>query len=116
MKISNELQSQVDRYGRTGSFNLPKMLKVELAAWCQKVQNKVLNQNCGTCVRNAMRDLYATQMIAEPKIKIKRTSFIGVLQTPISEMSYKELKALATDKGIKGNFKKAELIEMLTNG
>lgn len=116
MKISNELQAQVDRYGRTGSFNLSNMLKSELAAWCLKAQNKVLNQGCGTCVRNAIRDLYATRLISEPIIKVKRTSFIGIAQTPISEMSYKELKALATDKGIKGNYKKAELIELLTNG
>jgi len=45
----------------------------------------------------------------------KKIPFKGITQAPLDEMSFKELKALASSKGFKGNYKKAELIELLSN-
>jgi len=114
MKISNDLQQQAERYNRTRSFNLSNILKVELAAWYKDTQGKILNIGCGTCIRNAMRDLVAARnQSIQPAIK--KIPFKGITQAPLDEMSFKELKALASSKGIKGNYKKAELIELLSN-
>ena len=114
MKISNDLQQQAERYNRTRSFNLSNILKVELAAWYKDTQGKILNIGCGTCIRNAMRDLVsARNQSIQPAIK--KIPFKGITQAPLDEMSFKELKALASSKGIKGNYKKAELIELLSN-
>lgn len=116
MKISDELNAQAERYGRTYSFNLSVPLKHELALWYKSVCNKVLNIKCGTCIRNAMRDLIASMKNDQkPSIRKKIIPFTGVVNKALEDLSYKELKAMAKDKGIKGQYKKIELIELLKN-
>ena len=118
MKISKDLQQQVERYGRTSSFNLNNVTKNELAAWYKDTQNKTLNISCGTCLRNAMRDIVAWFKRTSKEPAIRRVPFKGIVQDKpktISEMSYKELRAMAKDKGIKGTLKREEYIALLTN-
>lgn len=117
MKISEELSQQAERYERTRSFNLSNILKVELAAWYKDTQGKILNIGCGTCTRNAMRDLVAARnQSIQPAIR--RVPFKGIVQPKpkaIEEMSYKELRAMAKEKGIKGTLKREEYIALLSN-
>jgi hypothetical protein len=115
MKITNDLQQQADRYNRTRSFNLNNVTKSELATWYKDTQGKVLNISCGTCIRNAMRDLVAAMDSKPKQPAIIKIPFKGITHAPLEEMSFKELKALASSKGFKGNYKKAELIELLDN-
>ena len=117
MKISEDLRIQMERYGRTSSFNLNNITKNELAIWYRDVQGKVLNISCGTCIRNAMRDLVANMQNkpAQPSIR-KVVPFKGITESkPLTEMSYKELRALAKERGIKGTLKRDEYIEQLGN-
>lgn len=117
MKISEELSQQAERYERTRSFNLSNILKVELAAWYKDTQGKTLNIGCGTCIRNAIRDLVAERnQSTQPAIR--RVPFKGIVQPKpktIEEMSYKELRAMAKEKGIKGTLKREEYIALLIN-
>ena len=97
MKISDELQSQVDRYILTRSFALDAPIKRELADWYKWAGFGTLNIGCGTCIRNAMQKLsnhYLTDMAPKsPKIH-----FIGIKQEP---MTFNQLKAEAKRRGIK---------------
>lgn len=118
MKISEDLKQQVERYERTRSFNLNNVLKFELAAWYRDTQAKTLNISCGTCIRNAMRDIVAWSKQASKEPSIRRIPFKGIVQDKpktITEMSYKELRAMAKDKGIKGTLKREEYIALLIN-
>ena len=117
MKISNELRAQAERYSRSGSFNLNNILKNELGNWSKEHKNKPVNIQCGTCLRNSMRDLVAA-LANDTKPAIKKIPFQGIVQEApktIDEMTYKELKAMAKERGIKGTHKRTELIELLTN-
>lgn len=62
-----------------------------------------------------MRDLVAAMDSKPKQPAIIKIPFKGITQAPLDQMSFKELKALASSKGFKGNFKKAELIEILKN-
>lgn len=117
MNISDNLRAQAERYYRTQSFNLSNQDKQELATWYKSKFDKKLNIKCGTCIRNAMRDLVADIYTQEPAIKLKpNITFIGVKQRTLEEMSYRELKDMAKAQGIIGNLKREKLIEELTNG
>jgi hypothetical protein len=117
MKISEDLKQQVERYERTRSFNLNNVLKFELAAWYRDTQGKTLNISCGTCIRNAMRDLVAAgNQSTQPAIR--RVPFKGIVEEKpknIAEMTYKELRAMAKEQGIKGTLKREEYIALLSN-
>jgi len=112
MKISNELQTQVDRYVKTRSFALDAPLKRELAQWYKWAGFGTLNIGCGTCIRNAMQKLsnhYLTDMAPKsPKIH-----FIGIKQEPIT---FNQLKAEAKRRGIKmpNTSTKEDLIKALS--
>jgi len=112
MKISNELQTQVDRYVKTRSFALDAPLKRELAQWYKWAGFGTLNIGCGTCIRNAMQKLsnhYLTDMAPKsPKIH-----FIGIKQEP---MTFNQLKAEAKRRGIKmpNTSTKEDLIKALS--
>ena len=112
MKISNELQTQVDRYVKTRSFALDGPLKRELAQWYKYAGYGTLNIGCATCIRNAMQKLsnhYQTDMAPKsPKIH-----FIGIKQEP---MTFNQLKAEAKRRGIKmpNTSTKEDLIKVLS--
>jgi hypothetical protein len=112
MILSNELQAQVDRFGRTRSCSLTSELKNELAVILKEIKGIRLNKSCGTCIRNAMQDVINHQM---DNVRIEK--FIGIKQeAPITEdvdldaMSYAELKAYA---GVKGNIKREKIYELI---
>ena len=115
MKISNELQTQVDRYIKTRSFALDNVLKRELAQWYKFAGYSTLNIGCATCIRNGMQKLsnyYLTEMAPKsPKIH-----FIGVKQESITTMTFNQLKAEAKRRGIKmpSTSTKQDLIKVLS--
>jgi hypothetical protein len=115
MKISNELQTQVDRYIKTRSFALDNVLKRELAQWYKFSGYGTLNIGCATCIRNAMQKLsnyYLTEMAPKsPKIH-----FIGVKQESITAMTFNQLKAEAKRRGITmpSTSTKQDLIKVLS--
>jgi hypothetical protein len=76
--MTTELQQQIDRYQRTGSYSLTKPLKDELAViWKQKTGTTLVIA-CGSCVSKALA--YLTKPL-EPKIKFKPViHFIGIKQ------------------------------------
>jgi hypothetical protein len=114
--ISNELQQQAERYTRSRSFALQGNLKDELATWYKINKNLVLNKNCGTCLRNAMRDLCSwLQSEKNQEVKPAKIQFIGVKEYNFDTMSYNDLKALAQNRGLAMGRapKKTELIEAL---
>ncbi len=118
MKISEDLKQQVERYERTRSFNLNNVLKFELAAWYRDTQGKTLNISCGTCIRNAMRDIVSAMHTKPKQPAIIKIPFKGIVQPKpktIAEMSYKELRAMAKEQGIKGTLKREEYIALLSN-
>ena len=97
MNISNELQSQVDRYNQTRSFALDAILKNELAQWYKQNGFGTLNIGCATCIRNAMQKLCNAQaeFKAMPKIH-----FVGIKKDSITSMTFNQLKAEAKKRGI----------------
>lgn len=118
MILSNELQAQVNRFGRTRSCSLTSELKNELAVILKEIKGIRLNKSCGTCIRNAMQDVINHQM---ENVRIEK--FIGIKQeAPIAQeaavsedvdiftMSYAELKAYA---GVKGNIKREKIYELI---
>jgi hypothetical protein len=114
--ISNELMSQVQRFMKTRSFALNEELKEELAIWLKLNKGIVLNKRCGTCVRNAMRDLAAhVQENINAEIKPAKIQFIGTKQYNYESMSYNDMKALAKDRGLNLGAapKKADLLNAL---
>lgn len=96
MKISNELQTQVDRYVKTKSFALDAPLKRELAQWYKYAGYSTLNIGCGTCIRNAMQKL-SNHYLTEMAPKSPKIHFIGIKQEP---MTFNQLKAEAKRRGI----------------
>lgn len=99
--ISDELMSQVQRYMKSRSFALNDELKEELSIWLKINKNVVLNKRCGTCLRNAMRDLSShIQSNINTEIKPARIQFIGTKQYNYESMSYNDMKALAKDRGL----------------
>jgi len=96
MKISDELQSQVDRYILTRSFALDATLKRELADWYKWAGFGTLNIGCGTCIRNAMQKL-SNHYLTEMAPKSPKIHFIGIKQEP---MTFNQLKAEAKRRGI----------------
>jgi hypothetical protein len=104
--ISNELMSQTQRFMKTRSFALNEELKEDI----------VLNKRCGTCLRNAMRDLAAhIQSNINTEIKPAKIQFIGTKQYNYESMSYNDMKALAKDRGLNLGAapKKADLLNAL---
>lgn len=114
--ISDELMSQVQRYMRSRSFALNENLKEELAVWLKAYKGIILNKKCGTCIRNAMRDLAAhIQQNLNTEIKPAKITFIGTKQYNYDTMSYNDMKALAKDRGLNLGAapKKADLLNAL---
>lgn len=118
MILSKELNAQIERYRRTKSFALPGPLKKELKDVIRVIKGYTLNAECGTCCRNAMRELesYMSQVEDVPLLQKREVKqFVGVKQKQLNEMTYSELKAIAKEKGIKGNIKRDELINKIKN-
>lgn len=116
--ISEDLKQQAIRYQKSRSFALNNMLKKELSSWLLSYKGTVLNEKCGTCVRNAMNDLvYAMQEEKAQEIKPAKIQFIGVKQYDFESMSYNDLKKEAKSRGIKMDQAptKENLITALTN-
>lgn len=115
--ISEELMSQVMRYSKMRSFSLNENLKNELSKWYVEFRGTALNSKCGTCVRNAMRDLCREVEVikSQEAIKPAKIQFIGVKQYNYDRMSYNEMKALAKDRGLilGAAPKKADLLKAL---
>ena len=112
MKVSDKLQSQIDRLKKTGSFHIQVPEKHELADLIDTIgANPLLNIDCGTCVRRAMWDIisHQTHVDTTPKLQFK-----GV-KDPES-MSYKELRQAVKDKGLLTKYmKKEQMIKALKN-
>jgi len=110
MKLSKELQSQIDRLSRTGSFAVSMTLKKELKELTIEIGCTVLqNLDCGTCVRKAMHDVNAHQKRIQSKPFVKMNM---VKSAP--EMTYKEMRRFAKDKGYRlKNPSKEQLIKII---
>lgn len=78
MKVSNELQDQVERFSKTRSFALNAPLKRELADWHKAAGHGKLNIACSTCIRNGMSKLLTS--INEGEHLVPRIHFIGIKQ------------------------------------
>lgn len=97
MKISPQLQSQIERLKNTGAFGLSKPQKEELRELTKQIGCTELKQlDCGTCLRDAMYNVirFLDQKTTRPKLQMK------MVKTP-DEMTYQELRAEAKRKGIK---------------
>lgn len=110
MKISKELQGQIERLSRTGSFSVSILLKKELKQLTIDIGCTVLeNLDCGTCVRKAMHDVNAYQKRMESKPFVQMNM---VKSAP--EMTYKEMRRFAKDKGHRlKNPTKEQLIKII---
>ncbi len=112
MKPSKELQGQIDRLSRTGSFSVSMTLKKELKELTIEIGCTVLqNLDCGTCVRKAMHDVnaYSKRMESKPFVQMNM-----VKSAP--EMTYKEMRRFAKDKGHRlKNPTKEQLIKIISN-
>lgn len=78
MKVSKELQDQVERFSKTRSFGLNAPLKRELADWHKAAGHGKLNIGCSTCIRNGMSKLLTS--INEGEHLVPRIHFIGIKQ------------------------------------
>lgn len=78
MKVSKELQEQVERFSRTRSFGLNAPLKKELADWHKVAGHGKLNVACSTCIRNGMGKLLKS--IQDGEHLNPRIHFIGIKQ------------------------------------
>lgn len=78
MKVSEELQQQVERFSKTRSFALNAPLKKELAEWHKAAGHGKLNIGCATCIRNGMSKLLTS--INEGEHLKPRIHFIGIKQ------------------------------------
>jgi ethanolamine utilization microcompartment shell protein EutL len=76
--MTTELQQQIDRYQRTGSYSLNKPLKDELALIWKERTGTTLVIACGSCLGKALAYLATPPA---PKIKFKPViHFIGIKQ------------------------------------
>lgn len=78
MKVSEQLQQQVDRFSKTRSFALDTSMKKELSAWYKESGHGKLNVACSTCIRNAMGKL--SKSISEVEHIKPIIHFIGTKQ------------------------------------
>lgn len=78
MKVSKELQDQVERFSKTRSFALNAPLKKELADWHKAAGHGKLNVACSTCIRNGMGKLLKS--IQDGEHLNPRIHFIGIKQ------------------------------------
>lgn len=116
MILSKELNEQLERFRKTRSFRLDAPLKRDLKSVILTIKGYTLNTECGTCCRNAMRDLdyYMSHQAEVPVLQVKsNVTFVGIKQWPLEEISFKDIKAIAKEKGIIGNFKREKLIELI---
>lgn len=115
MNISNQLQSQAERYSRTRSFALDSPLKRELAEWYKYSGYGRLNVGCATCIRNAMQKL-TNYFLTEMAPKSPKIHFIGIKQESITSMTFNQLKAEAKRRGINmpNTSTKQDLIQALS--
>lgn len=126
MKISEGLQGQLDRLSRTGSFGVSILLKKELKELTIQIGcTELVNMDCGTCVRRAMHDVnaYQKRMESKPVLQMKRTEdemkggdIIMSFEKKVTEMTYKEMRRFAKDKGHRlKNPTKEQLIKIISN-
>jgi len=112
MKPSKELQSQLDRLSRSGSFAVSMTMKKELKAIVFEIGcTPLTNMDCGTCVRKAMHDVnsYMKRMESKPVLQMKMVK-------SETEMTYKEMRRFAKAKGHRlKNPTKEQLIKIIQN-
>ena len=112
MKPSKELQSQLDRLSRSGSFAVSMTMKKELKAIVLEIGCAPLtNMDCGTCVRKAMHDVnsYMKRIESKPVLQMKMVK-------SETEMTYKEMRRFAKAKGHRlKNPTKEQLIKIIQN-
>jgi hypothetical protein len=117
MILSKELEEQLQRFRTTKSFALRGNLKKDLKDVIKMIKGYALNTECSTCCRNAMRELdaYMVSFDDAPVLQMKKSAiaFTGVKQKSLEEMSYKEIREIAAEKGIRGNIKRDELIKRI---
>lgn len=111
--MNNKLKEQITRFKKSGSCNLTNPMKIEIAAIIKTKTGRVININSTAQIREAIRIL-ADEMKETIKEKIKEK--IHNVIEKIEDMTLKELKEIAKKRGIKGSFKKADLIDILNNG
>ena len=111
MKISEDLKQQVERYERTRSFNLNNVLKFELAAWYRDTQGKTLNISCGTCIRNAMRDIVSAMHTKPKQPAIIKIPFKGIVQPKPKTIAEDRKVDTKIIRGIKAKEKRHEARE-----
>jgi len=121
MKISEQLQSQLDRLKKIGSFSISRPQKQELAELVKDIgAPELLNLDCGTCVRTAMHNLnnYLKQVDSVPILSMNTTHTVRMtMDKKPNEMTFNELRAKAKTNGFKATRKttKSELIKFLSN-
>lgn len=144
-KPSKELQSQLDRLSRSGSFAVSMTLKKELKELTIQIGCTILtNMDCGTCVRKAMHDVnsymkrseskpvlqmkeakqevfdrnYTDKEFPEPPTEQINPNFVASMsfEKKVTEMTYKEMRRFAKDKGYRlKNPTKEQLINIIKN-
>ena len=109
----SKLHDEIKRFKKTGSANLSHMMKIELAATIKTKTGKTININSAAQIREALTIL-ADEF--KDTIKEKIHEVVDRVINRLEDMTIKELKQIAKKRGIKGNHKKADLIEILNNG
>lgn len=110
--MNNRLKEQIARFKESGSYNLTNPMKIEIAALIKSQTGKVINVNSTAQIREAL-NMLATDVknVVIEAIEEKIQDVIEKLE----DMTLKELKEIAKERGIKGSFKKSELIDLLNN-
>lgn len=111
MKPSKELQTQLDRLSNTGAFAVSTTLKKELQELTVSIGvNKLINLDCGTCVRQSMHQVNAHFRKSTPVLSMNMVK-------SVNEMTFSELRKSAKAKGFKINRQttKPQLIKFLSN-
>ena len=113
MNLSKELQGQLDRLSKTGSFSISMTLKKELQELTVQIGcNKLVNMDCGSCVRKSMHDVNHYFNGLKTKPVLQKMSF----EKKPDEMTYKEMRRFAKSKGHRlKNPTKEQLIKIISS-
>ena len=112
MKLSKEVQEQVHRLQKTGSFALNRTQKIEVKQYTEFHHLKLLtNLDCSTCVRDSLYSI--ARFLKQPeKPKLVKDKMVKQHK----DMTVKELKKACKDKNISipRNATKSKLIDLLS--